>query len=163
MVRALARKSAGILAFRRTRGLIEVLLAHPGRPFWSKRDLGAWSMPKGEYADDEEPEAAARREFQEETGLEVVGEFIPLGTVRQHSGKLVTAYAVEADIDISDFKSNLFAMKWPPHGGQDKFYPTELSGFHWSTRAPSSLLDSDPSWIPSSSWDKPKALLAHVR
>lgn len=133
----MARKSAGILAFRRTQGFVEVLLAHPGGQFWSKRDLGAWSMPKGEHADDEESEAAARREFQEETGIEVTGKLIPLGTVRQHSGKLVTAFAVEADIDMTDFKSNLFAMEWPPQSGQDKLFP-EVDRIEWFSLADAS-------------------------
>lgn len=130
----MAKKSAGILAFRRARGDIEVLLVHPGGPFWSKRDLGTWSIPKGEYADDEKPEAAARREFLEETGIEAVGKIIPLGTVRQRSGKLVSAFAMEGDLDLSAFKSNLFAMEWPRHSGQEQIFP-EVDRIEWFSLA----------------------------
>ena len=117
------------MAFRRAPEGIEVLLVHPGGPFWSKRDVGAWSIPKGEYQD-EDPEVAARREFLEETGIRAVGKTIPLATVRQQSGKLVTAFALEGDFDLSVFKSNLFAMEWPPHSGQEKFFP-EVDRIAW--------------------------------
>lgn len=130
----MARKSAGILAFRHAVEDIEVLLVHPGGPFWSRRDVGAWSIPKGEYADDEEPETAARREFLEETGIEAVGKTFALGSVRQRSGKLITAFALEGDFELSSFKSNLFSMQWPPHSGQERLFP-EVDRIEWFSLA----------------------------
>lgn len=108
--------SAGILLYRRaTRGL-EVLLIHPGGPFWAKKDL--WSIPKGEYSADEQPLAAARREFQEETGMAVEGHFLPLGEIRQSSGKQVTAWGLEGDFDPSALVSNTCEIEWPPRSGR---------------------------------------------
>ena len=95
-------------------GELEVFLVHPGGPFWVKKDLGAWTIPKGEYADDEQPLAAARREFQEETGFSISGPFHELGTIRQASGKLVTAWAVEGDCDPAKLVSNHCQIEWPP-------------------------------------------------
>jgi predicted NUDIX family NTP pyrophosphohydrolase len=100
--------------FRTRQGELEVFLVHPGGPFWVKRDLGAWTIPKGEYADDEHPLAAARREFHEETGFSVAGPFHELGTIRQASGKLVTAWAAEGDCDPAKLVSNLCHIEWPP-------------------------------------------------
>lgn len=117
------RQSAGLLLFRESRGAIEVLLVHPGGPFWARKDDGAWSIPKGEFDADEEPLAAARREFAEETGATVDGEFIELQPVRQPSGKIVHAWAVRADFDPAQLRSNTFAMEWPPKSGQLREFP----------------------------------------
>ncbi len=97
---------------------VEVFLVHPGGPFWAKKDLGAWSIPKGEYAIGEDPLDAARREFAEETGFAPSGEFIPLGTVRQSGGKLVSVWAVEGDCDPAQVKSNVCMIEWPPRSGR---------------------------------------------
>ena len=95
----MTKKSAGLMLFRIVAGGVEVLLAHPGGPFWAKKDEGAWSIPKGEYADGEDPLCAARREFKEETGMTPIGEFIDLGEIRQQGGKTVRAWALEADFN----------------------------------------------------------------
>jgi predicted NUDIX family NTP pyrophosphohydrolase len=109
----MGRVSAGILLFRRSTNQLEVLLVHPGGPFWRTKDLGAWSIPKGEVAEGEELLAAARREFAEELGFDARGEFLPLGAVKQKGGKTVHAWAVEGDCDPSTCKSNTFKMRWP--------------------------------------------------
>jgi predicted NUDIX family NTP pyrophosphohydrolase len=110
----LAKRSAGLLLFRRSNGGLEVFLAHPGGPFWVKKDLGAWTIPKGEYEPGEEALDAARREFEEETGFKVDGEFLDLGTVTQNSGKIVAAWAVEGDCDPEKLVSNFCQVEWPP-------------------------------------------------
>jgi predicted NUDIX family NTP pyrophosphohydrolase len=102
---------------------LEVLLAHPGGPFWAKKDDGSWSIPKGEFADGEDPLAAAKREFEEEMGVSPAGDFIPLGTVRQPGGKMVFAWAIRADFDPSRLKSNMFSMEWPPKSGKRQEFP----------------------------------------
>jgi predicted NUDIX family NTP pyrophosphohydrolase len=114
--------SAGILAFRR-RPELEVLLAHPGGPFWAKKDAGAWTIPKGLVEPGDELIAAARREFTEETKLVAQGEMIELTPVAQKSGKLVHAFALEADFDLSQFASNTFTMEWPPKSGRREHFP----------------------------------------
>jgi predicted NUDIX family NTP pyrophosphohydrolase len=114
--------SAGLLAFRR-RSDLEVLLAHPGGPFWTKRDDGAWTIPKGRIDAGDDLLATARREFAEETGLAAEGSFMPLQPVRQKSGKLVHAWAFEADFDLSRFSSNLFELEWPPRSGRRQNFP----------------------------------------
>src|SRR5215212_7662130 len=116
-------KSAGILLFRRINKQIEFFLVHPGGPFWAKKDLGAWSIPKGEYTDGEEPLQAACREFEEETGQAVTGDFIELKPLRQKSGKIVQAWAVEGDMDADNIRSNMFEMEWPPGSGKKKSFP----------------------------------------
>ena len=113
--------SAGILAYRRNHGL-EVLLAHPGGPFWARKDDGAWSIPKG-LVESGDLLACARREFTEETGLVAEGEFIALTPVKQKSGKTVHAFAIAADFDLSDCRSNFFEIEWPPHSGKRKRFP----------------------------------------
>jgi predicted NUDIX family NTP pyrophosphohydrolase len=125
-----ARKSAGILMYKRAGDAIFVLLVHPGGPFWSRRDLGAWSIPKGEYAEDEEPEAAARREFQEEIGSAPEGVLRPLGTVRQGGGKVVTGFAVAGDFDPSSLVSDTFEMEWPPRSGKTQSF-AEIDRAEW--------------------------------
>ena len=108
----------------------EVLLAHPSGPFWKNKDLGAWSIVKGEYNDDEEPLAAAKREWEEETGLKISGKFIPLKTVRQKSGKEIIAWAVQADLDPAAIKSNTFEIEWPPKSGKKQSFP-EIDRAAW--------------------------------
>lgn len=124
------RRSAGILLFRGTNDAREVLLGHMGGPLWTRRDEGAWTIPKGEYAADEEPMHAARREFVEELGLPVPdGRLVPLGEVRQ-SGKIVTAWALEADLDPADVRPGTFVMPWPPRSGRMQEFP-ELDRVQW--------------------------------
>ncbi len=117
-------RSAGLLLYRRTRGL-EILLAHLGGPYFAGRDDGAWSIPKGEFGPDEEPLAAARREFAEELGSPPPAglEYRPLGEIRQRNGKRVTAWAVEADFDVSTVVSNTFEIEWPPRSGRRRAFP----------------------------------------
>jgi predicted NUDIX family NTP pyrophosphohydrolase len=114
----MAKRSAGILLFRKRRNGAEILLAHPGGPFWAGKDEGAWSIPKGEYDETEDAQAAARRELWEETGIVVSGELIELGTYKQPSGKLVSAWAIEGDFDPINLKSNNCSVEWPPRSGQ---------------------------------------------
>jgi predicted NUDIX family NTP pyrophosphohydrolase len=117
------KQSAGLLLFRRAGSIIEVLLVHPGGPFWAKRDEGAWSIPKGEFAEGEDPLQAARREFEEETGRAISGDSLPLTPVRQAGGKVVHAWAIESDFDVSSLKSNTFSMEWPPRSGRHQEFP----------------------------------------
>ena len=126
----MSKKSAGILLYRILNGEPEVLLAHPGGPLWVKKDAGCWSIPKGEFTEDEEPLEAAKREFYEETGAKVTGEFIALTPVTQRSGKLVYGYAIEGDFDIAQFTSNTFKMEWPPNSGRIQEYP-EINRVKW--------------------------------
>jgi predicted NUDIX family NTP pyrophosphohydrolase len=121
--------SAGILAFRRGKRRLELLLAHPGGPYWRKRDEGAWSIPKGVVVSDDLL-ACARREFNEETGLVADGEFLTLTPLRQKSGKIVHAFALEADFDLSRVSSNSFEMEWPPHSGRTQSFP-EIDRVAW--------------------------------
>jgi predicted NUDIX family NTP pyrophosphohydrolase len=130
----MAAKSAGTLVYRKRAEAIEVLLVHPGGPFWQKRDLGAWSIPKGEYADNEDAEAAARREFTEETGWMIAGEMTPLGDIRQKAGKTVTAFAAECDFDPATLASNSFEMEWPPRSGRVASFP-EVDRAGWFSLA----------------------------
>ena len=113
--------SAGILAFRRN-ATLELLLAHPGAPYWHNKDVGAWSIPKG-VVESGDVLACAKREFNEETGLTARGPFIPLQPVRQKSGKTVHGFAIEADFDLAAYASNQFEMEWPPHSGQRQSFP----------------------------------------
>jgi predicted NUDIX family NTP pyrophosphohydrolase len=116
------KTSAGILLYRR-REELEVFVVHPGGPFWAKKDLGAWSLPKGELDGDEDPLAAALRELREETGFTVDGEFHALRPLRQPSGKTILAWAVEGDCDPAELRSNLFSMEWPPKSGKQQEFP----------------------------------------
>ena len=130
MARA-SRQSAGILLYRRHEGRLQVLLAHPGGPFWAKKDLGAWTIPKGEHGQDEDPEQAARREFAEETGATLDSvHLIPLGEVKQKSGKLVRAFAAEGDFDPKTLRSNTFELEWPPRSGRRLEVP-EVDRAEW--------------------------------
>jgi predicted NUDIX family NTP pyrophosphohydrolase len=112
------RKSAGILLYKWSNGALLFFLVHPGGPFWKDKDEGAWTIPKGEYGDDELPLTAALREFKEETGTEIIGAAIALRPVKQKAGKLVTAFAIEGDIDPSSIKSNHFNIQWPYKSGK---------------------------------------------
>jgi predicted NUDIX family NTP pyrophosphohydrolase len=116
-------RSAGILLHRRRNGTLEVLLAHPGGPFWARRDDGAWTIPKGLIDADETAEAAARREFLEELGAEAVGTLLPLGSIRQRGGKHVEAFALEGNFDIATLSSNTFETEWPPRSGRMQTFP----------------------------------------
>lgn len=119
-----AKKSAGLLLFRKVSGELELFLVHPGGPFWAKKDEGAWSIPKGEVEADEDPLAAAVREVEEETGFAVEAEgALALDSLRQPGGKVVQAWAVEADLDPSRLVSNTFSMEWPPKSGRQKEFP----------------------------------------
>jgi predicted NUDIX family NTP pyrophosphohydrolase len=114
--------SAGVLAYRRSREL-EVLLAHPGGPFWAKKDTAAWTIPKGLVEPGDDPIGAARREFKEETGFVADGQMIELAPVRQKSGKLVHAFGLDADFDLARFASNTFEIEWPPRSGRRQTFP----------------------------------------
>ena len=115
--------SAGIVFYRRREKGIEVLLVHPGGPFWAKKDDGAWSIPKGEYLEGEDPLTVAKREFHEETGAEVSGPCVALTPAKQPSGKVITAWAVEGDLDPTSVQSNTFSMEWPPKSGRVQSFP----------------------------------------
>jgi predicted NUDIX family NTP pyrophosphohydrolase len=119
----MAKISAGILLFRRRPPNLEVMLVHPGGPFWAKKDLGAWSIPKGLADEGEDLLAAAKREFLEETGVTVEGEFLDLGAHKQPGGKIVVAWAHEGDFDPALLKSNTFAIEWPPRSGKTAEFP----------------------------------------
>lgn len=127
----MAKLSAAVLLYRVSDGVVEVLIGHPGGPFWARRDDGAWSLPKGEYTDDEDPWAAAQREFVEEVGLPLPdGPRSDLGSRKQPGGKVVTAFAVEGDLDITDAHSNTFELEWPRGSGRVREYP-ELDRVAW--------------------------------
>jgi predicted NUDIX family NTP pyrophosphohydrolase len=124
------RRSAGLILYRRHQGHLQFLLVHPGGPFWTKRDKGAWSIPKGEYTEAESPLAAAIREFQEETGFPAEGPFLPLGSIKQAGGKLVSAWAFEGDCDPTHLVSNTCSMEWPPRSGRTIEFP-EVDRGRW--------------------------------
>lgn len=131
---SLPKTSAGILLFRRSGDGIEVLLGHPGGPFWKKKDTGAWSIPKGLIASGEEPLEAAKREFAEETGHTPRGEFVSLGDAKQPGGKIVHVWAAEDDWNAEQLKSNSFQMEWPPRSGRQQSFP-ELDRAAWFSMA----------------------------
>ena len=129
------KRSAGLLLFKRDADVLRVFLVHPGGPFWQKRDLGSWSIPKGEYVDGEDARAVALREFEEETGVAPqAGDLIPLGDVRQAGGKVVTAWAIEGNLDPEKIVSNTFEMIWPPKSGKRQSFP-EIDRAGWFTIA----------------------------
>jgi predicted NUDIX family NTP pyrophosphohydrolase len=129
----MTKRSAGILLYRGKGAGLDLLLVHPGGPFWAKKDLGAWSIPKGEYQEGEDPLAVARREFEEEIGSQAPArDAIELGELAQPSRKLVTAYAIEGDFDANTLKSNLFEMEWPPKTGRLQSFP-EVDRAQWFT------------------------------
>ena len=124
------KRSAGVLLFRFNNAALEVLLVHPGGPYWVDKDAGAWSIPKGEYSEGEDALTAAKREFAEETGVNVEGEFLPLGDVKQAGGKIVQAWALEGDLDPSLIRSNTFTLEWPPRSGSVREFP-EVDSARW--------------------------------
>ncbi len=130
----MVRKSAGLLVYRRRGGVIEVFLVHPGGPIWANRDTGAWSIPKGEFAPDEDPLAAARREFEEETGFKMEGQFTALTPIKQRNNKIVYAWAIEGDCDAALAKSNTFPLEWPPRSGIIREFP-EIDRAAWFSLA----------------------------
>ena len=127
-------RSAGILLYRIADGQPEVLLVHPGGPFWRNKDLGAWSIPKGERAAGEDAEATARREFAEELGVKPVGMLSPLGRIRQRGGKQVEAFAIQGEFDVDRLSSNSFEMEWPPRSGRMQSFP-EVDRAGWFSLA----------------------------
>jgi predicted NUDIX family NTP pyrophosphohydrolase len=127
--RARMKRSAGILMYKQAPGLL-LLLVHPGGPFWAKKDLGAWSIPKGEYETGEDPLAVAKREFCEELGVEPRGDFQELGELMQPSRKVITAWAIEGDFDPRSLRSNTFELEWPPKSGRKQSVP-EVDRAEW--------------------------------
>ncbi len=119
----MAKESAGLLIYRKREGKLQFLLVHPGGPFWKNKDAGAWTIPKGEIAAGEDPLAAARRECLEELGFEAAGDFLPLNPIQQKGGKVVRAWAVEAEWDSAQLKSNTFSLEWPPRSGKQQEFP----------------------------------------
>ncbi len=137
------KTSAGILVYRRKNGQLEVFIAHMGAPWWAKKDQGAWSIPKGEYDENEEPLAAAKREFKEELGqLAPQGKYIKLGSIKQKNNKEVKAWAVESGLDVSKIKSNTFKAEWPPRSGKMQEFP-EIDRAEWM-----SLEQAAPKLVP---------------
>ena len=128
----MAKLTAGLLMFRRSGADLQVFLVHPGGPFWKKKDHGAWSIPKGEYEKGEDPLDAAKREFEEETGIKPEGEFIALDQMKQPSGKVITAWAFEGDCSPKALRSNTFSMEWPPKSGRKQEFP-EVDRADWFT------------------------------
>lgn len=135
----MAKRSAGVLLWKRERGEIRVLLVHPGGPFWARKDDGAWSIPKGEFNDGEDALAVARRELVEELGPTAKAlaaapddAFVSLGEIKQKGGKLVTAFALEADFDVTQLASNNFELEWPPRSGRKRAFP-EVDRAGWFT------------------------------
>jgi len=128
----MSKRSAGLLMYRRRGSALEVFLVHPGGPFWAKKDAGAWSIPKGEYLEQEEPLEAAKREFVEETGFAADGSFLDLGDLKQPGGKIITAWASEGDCDPGKLHSNTFKMEWPPRSGRQIEVP-EVDQGSWYT------------------------------
>ncbi|MCZ6775226.1 MAG: NUDIX domain-containing protein [Ignavibacteria bacterium] len=126
------KTSAGLLMYRSQERVFEVFLVHPGGPFWAKKDLGSWSIPKGEFDPDGDPLASAKREFEEETGFAAVGEFKLLAPLKQPSGKIVHAWAFEGDCDPKAIKSNTFSIEWPPRSGKMQAFP-EVDRAGWFT------------------------------
>jgi predicted NUDIX family NTP pyrophosphohydrolase len=120
---AKSKRSAGILMYRWKQRSPEILLVHPGGPFWAKKDDGSWSIPKGLLDEEEDPLSAARREFEEETGYRPDGDLLELGSFKQPSGKIISAWAIEDDFDVDTFRSNMFSMEWPPKSGRTQEFP----------------------------------------
>ena len=124
------KRSAGVLLFRFNDAALEVFLVHPGGPYWANKDAGAWSIPKGECSVGEDALSAAKREFSEETGVKVEGEFLPLGEVKQPGGKIVRVWALQGDLDPSLIRSNSFTLEWPPRSGSVREFP-EVDSAGW--------------------------------
>ena len=145
----MARRSAGILLYRLTGEGPEVLLVHPGGPFWAKRDEGVWSIPKGEYGEDDDPLTAALREFEEETGTPLEpGDLVELGSVKQKSGKVVVAWAIRGDLDADAIHSNTFAMEWPPRSGRTAEFPeVDRAGWFDPSAARQKLVEAQAAFV----------------
>ena len=126
----MGRQSAGLVMYRYRNSILEVFLVHPGGPYWAKKDDGSWSIPKGEYSDEEDLLATAKREFKEETSYDAEGEFMSLTPIKQPGGKLISAWALEGDCDASSIKSNTFQMEWPPKSGSKAEFP-EVDRAEW--------------------------------
>ena len=142
------KKSAGIQLYREVDEELQVFLIHPGGPFWAKKDEGAWSVPKGEIAEDEDPFAAAKREFEEEVGPLPTGDPIPLTPIRQSGGKQVYAWAIRADFDPATLRSNTFAMQWPPHSGKlQEFLEVDRAGWFPIGVAKQKILKGQVGWL----------------
>ena len=142
------KKSAGLLLFRERAGDLEVFLVHPGGPFWSQKDEGAWSIPKGELEEGEDPLAAARRELEEETGFSAPGEAIPLNPLKQAGGKLVYAWAIRGDVDPGLLRSNTFPLEWPPKSGRIREFPEmDRAGFFTVAQARIKLKDAQVAFV----------------
>jgi len=142
------KRSAGLLLHRRRGGVLEVLLVHPGGPLWAKRDLGAWSIPKGEIGADEDPLAAARREVEEETGFRAPGPFVALGTLRQRGGKHVSAWATPGDFDPAALRSNPCELEWPPRSGRRiRFAEVDRAAWFPLEEARRRILPSQAPWL----------------
>lgn len=124
------KESAGLILYRHRNGKLEVFLVHPGGPFWKKKDSGAWSIPKGGIAPGEDPQSAALREFEEETGMKIEGDLVPLKPVRQTGGKVVHAWATEGACDPASIRSNTFSIEWPPRSGKQREFP-EIDRAGW--------------------------------
>lgn len=131
----MAEHSAGILVYRVRNQQVEVVLVHPGGPLWAGKDAGAWSIPKGLFTSEEDPLEAAKREFEEETGFPIDGDFLPLGALKQPSGKTVHAWAVAGDVEVKNLISNSFEMEWPPHSGRKREFPEVDKGEWFSLSA----------------------------
>lgn len=141
------KNSAGLLLFRRRAGRLEILLAHPGGPFWAKKEAGAWTIPKGEIEGEEDPLQTAVREFVEEIGVGVdVESAYPLGSIQQKSGKTVMAWAVEGDFDTTALRSNTFSIEWPPRSGRTAEFP-EIDRVEWFD-PDSARLKLNPAQVP---------------
>ena len=142
----MAKQSAGLLVFRERLGQLEVLLVHPGGPFWKNKDAGAWTIPKGELLPNEDPLDAARRECQEELGFEPAGSFIPLQPVKQKGGKIIQAWAVLSDWDPSRLRSNSFPLEWPPRSGKLQEFPEVDQAAYFDL--PAAEIKINPAQIP---------------
>ncbi len=142
------KQSAGLLFYRFNKKKLEVLLVHPGGPYWLKKDAGAWTIPKGEIENDEDPLLTAIREVKEETGINAAGNFIELTPVKQKSGKIVCAWAVEMDFDIAVLTSNHFEIEWPPRSGQKQSFP-EIDKAEWfsTEQAKEKILEAQIAFI----------------
>jgi predicted NUDIX family NTP pyrophosphohydrolase len=125
-------RSAGVLIYRHMSGALQVLLAHPGGPYWRRRTIGAWQLPKGQIEPGEDAAAAARREAAEELGVTLAGDLVPLGSLRQAGGKTVDAFAIEQDVDCAAIVSNRFELEWPPGSGRIETFP-EIDAARWMT------------------------------
>ncbi len=142
------KQSAGVLLYRFIKNSMEIFLVHPGGPFWKNKDKGSWSIPKGEFKDDEDALDAAKREFCEETGSNISGQFIKFSPIKQKSGKLIFCWAVQGDIDKEEIRSNTFELEWPPHSGAKQEFPEiDKSGWFNVTKAKEKIIPAQAALI----------------